>query len=298
MRAFAAAAFALLLASAAGAAEDTAAPVIEHKPVTSAERGAKFVQVFAKITDQSKFFPQVFYRYGSGEYLKPLDMKRLQGQKDVWGANVPVRGDLVEYYIEAYDEYGNGPGRAGDPDKPFRIDTSGGGVAPAPSVVKAPPAAAPPVKSPEETVAPPPARPLPPPAQTTAQAPSGGRTWTWIAGGTGLGLLAGGLLAGVAFKKADDAYQKRLSDPQNSAASLQQQYDANKSLGTTATILSIAGVVLLGTGVGLWFYESPREPGKPDRGSGIYGKGESERGVTVAAAPADGGGAIAVAGKF
>ena len=48
MRAFAAAAFALLLASAARA-DDTAAPVIEHKPVTSAERGAKFVQVFARI---------------------------------------------------------------------------------------------------------------------------------------------------------------------------------------------------------------------------------------------------------
>ncbi|TMA28012.1 MAG: hypothetical protein E6J78_07575 [Deltaproteobacteria bacterium] len=293
MRAFAAAAFALLLASAARA-DDTAAPVIEHKPVTSAERGAKFVQVFARITDQSKFFPQVFYRYGPGEYLKPIDMKRLQGQKDVWGANVPVKGDLIEYYIEAYDEYGNGPGRAGDPDKPFRIDTSGeGGVAP-PPVAKTQPAPAPPA----EAVTPPPVRPLPPLAETTARAPSGGRTWTWIAGGAGVGLLTGGLLAGVAFKKADDAYQKRLSDPQNGAVSLQQQYDANKSLGTTATILSIAGVVLVGTGVALWFYESPRESAKPDRGSGIYGKGESEHGVAVAAAPVDGGGAIAVAGKF
>jgi hypothetical protein len=296
MRAFVAAAFALLLASAARGAEDTSAPVIEHKPVTSVERGAKFVQVFAKITDQSKFFPQVFYRYGPGDYLKPIDMKRLQGQKDMWGANVPVKGDLIEYYIEAYDEYGNGPGRAGDPDKPFRIDASGG-VAPPPPVVQTQPAPAPPV----EPTAPPPVRPSPspaPPAQTTARAPSGARTWTWIAGGAGLGLLTGGLLAGVAFKKADDAYQKRLSDPQNGAASLQQQYDANKSLGTSATILSIAGLVLLGTGVGLWFYEAPHESGKPDRGSGIYSKGESERGVTVAAAPVDGGGAIAVAGKF
>ena len=116
----------VLLLSAAARADDTAAPVIEHTPVTSTARGAKFVQVFAKITDESKFFPQVFFRYGSGaEYQKPLDLKRVQGTKNDWGSNIPVKGDLVEYYIEAYDELGNGPGRSGDPDKPYRVDTSG-----------------------------------------------------------------------------------------------------------------------------------------------------------------------------
>ena len=295
MRALAAASLALLLASAARA-EDTAAPVIEHKPVVSTERGAKFVEVFAKITDESKFFPQVFYRYGAGTYQKPLDMKAVKGQKNQWGAAIEVKGDLVEYYIEAYDEYGNGPGRAGDPEKPFRVDTTGEGGA----IAAAPPPAPAPKKAEPPPAPPPVRRSTPPPAATsTARAPSGGRTWTWVAGGTGLGMLAGGLLAGMAVKKADDAYQARLKDPSNGSASLQQQYDANKSLGTTATILTIGGGVLLAGAVGLWFLEAPDSaPSKPDRGSGIQGKNDDGHGLVIAAAPLQGGGAAVLAGKF
>ena len=133
-----------LFASTAARADDTAAPVISHTPIRYTERGAKFVQVFAKITDESKFFPQVFYRYGAGEYQKPLDMKPVKGQKDSYGANIPVKGDVAQYYIEAYDELGNGPGRSGDPDKPWKVDTSGQGgmvaeVAPPPVVRPTPP---------------------------------------------------------------------------------------------------------------------------------------------------------------
>ncbi|SRR5712691_2632339 len=291
MRALAAASFALLLTSAVRA-EDTAAPVIEHKPVTSTERGVKFVAVFAKITDESKFFPQVFFRYGAGPFEKPLDMKRVMGQKDMWGANIPVKGDLVEYYVEAYDEYGNGPGRAGDPEKPFRVDTTGEGGA----VVTPTPPPPTPVPKPPPVVHPP-----PPPAAVATRAPSGGRIWTWVVGGTGVGMLAGGLLAGMAVSKADDAYQARLKDPTNSAASLQQQYDANKSLGTTATILTIGGAVLVAGAVGLWFLEAPPAdtgPSRPDRGSGIQSRSEDDHGVVIAAAPLQGGGAVALAGKF
>src|SRR5439155_5309935 len=133
------------------------------------------------------------------------------------------------------------PGRASDTEKPYRVETTGEGGA-----IAAAPAPAPAPKKAEPPPAPPPVRrSTPPPAATsTARAPSGGRTWTWVAGGTGLGMLAGGLLAGMAVKKADDAYQARLKDPTNGSASLQQQYDANKSLGTTATILTIGGGVL------------------------------------------------------
>jgi hypothetical protein len=295
MRALAAASFALLLASAVRA-EDTAAPLIEHKPVTSTERGAKYVEIFARITDQSKFFPQVFYRYGSGSFEKPLDMKPVKGKKDEYGAAVPVKGDLVEYYIEAYDEYGNGPGRAGDPEKPYRVDTTGEGGA----VAAAPPAPAPaPKKVEPPPPAPPPVRRVPPPAAATAtaRAPSGGRTWTWVVGGTGLGMLTGGLLAGMAFTKADDAYSARLKDPSSGSGSMQQQYDANKTLGTTATILTIGGAVLLGGAVALWFIEAPSD-NAPSRPGGIQGKNDGDHGVVVAAAPVEGGGAVALAGKF
>ncbi|HEX4383421.1 MAG TPA: hypothetical protein VH083_10740, partial [Myxococcales bacterium] len=73
MRPCQAALLALVLAAPARAA-DTAAPVIEHTPVASVTRGAKWVQIFAKVTDESKFFPQVFFRYGPGDYQKALDM--------------------------------------------------------------------------------------------------------------------------------------------------------------------------------------------------------------------------------
>src|SRR5205814_689538 len=118
-----------------------------------------------------------FYRYGAGAFEKPLDMKAVKGQKDMWVANIPVKGDLVEYYIEAYDQYGNGPGRAGDPDKPFRVDTTGEGGA----VAAAPPPPAPaPKKAEPPPPAPAPARKVPPPAATVSHAQSapasGGRT--------------------------------------------------------------------------------------------------------------------------
>jgi hypothetical protein len=113
-----------------------------------------------------------------------------------------------------------------------------------------------------------------------------------VVGGTGLGMLTGGLLAGMAVSKADDAYAARLKDPANSAPSLQQQYDANKSLGTTATILTIGGGVLVLGAVGLWFLEGPERP------AGVMGQRDDGHGMIIAAAPVEGGGAVAVAGKF
>lgn len=249
-------AFAALFAvTTAARADDTAAPVIEHTPIKFTHQGDKFIQVFAKITDESKFFPQVFYRYGAGEYQKPLDMKPVKGRKGEFGANIPVKGDVAEYYIEAYDELGNGPGRSGDPDKPWRVDTSGAGgmvaeVAP-PPVVKPAPAAPPPAPAPAPKWEPTPApRPKP-----VAQASSGGRTWTWIVGGVGVGALAGGAFTGTAMKSQDDAYNKALAAPGANYDALKQQYDANKSLGQKATILTVAGAALIVGAVVLFFVE-------------------------------------------
>ena len=245
------AALCALFLSFAARADDTAAPVVEHTPIKSTERGAKFVQVFAKITDESKFFPQVFFRYGPGEYQKPIDMKPVKGLKSEWGANVPVKGDLCEYYIEAYDELGNGPGRAGDPDKPFRVDTSGQiQVAEAPP--PAPKAAPLPPPPPPKVVA----APLPPPLPRQIAQASRGRTWTWAVGGVGLGVLAGGLIAGNAMKSADNVYKNTLiADPGANYNSLKAQYDANKSLGTKATLLTAAGGALIAVSVVLFFVE-------------------------------------------
>jgi hypothetical protein len=273
-----------ILFSASARAADTAAPVIEHTPVTSAPGGSKWVQIFAKVTDESKFFPQVFFRYGSGDYQKPLDMKAVKGQKNQFGVNVPVKGDVLEYYLEAYDELGNGPGRSGDPDKPWHVDV--GEVRPA-----APAPAPKPAPAPQVATAPPPA-PRPPPARTDSSF-NGGRTWTWVVGGVGVGALAGGVVAGLAFKSADDAYKQRLADNPAAFPSLKAQYDANRSLGRDATVLVIAGGVLVGASVALYFFE-PKWTGNDDR---RLAEGEGHD-VIFTAAPVDGGGAAVLAGRF
>jgi hypothetical protein len=284
MRPCAAALVALVLSAPARAA-DTAAPVIEHTPVTSVTAGSKWVQIFAKITDESKFFPQVFFRYGPGDFQKPLDLKAVKGQKNQFGVNVPVKGDALEYYLEAYDELGNGPARSGDPDKPWRVDTSGnaGTAQAAPKPAPAPIAA----------TTPPPPRPLPPPVRTADSSAGGGRVWTWVVGGVGVGALAGGLVAGLAFKSADDAYKQRLADDPTAFPSLKGQYDANKTLGRDATILVIAGGTLVAAGAVLYFFE-PKWNGSEAR----HASEESKLDVGFAAAPVAGGGAAVVAGRF
>jgi hypothetical protein len=168
---FCAAAAVLLLCGAAARADDTSPPVISHSPISRGEKG-KQTPVFARITDESKIFPQIFFRFGPGSaYEKPIDMKPVRGQRNQWGGNLPPPpGNVIEYYLEAYDEFGNGPARAGDPDRPFRIDFG-------------------PVQTAQE-----PTLPLPVPAP----APGGrsrGRVWTWLVGGLGLGLLTGGIVA-------------------------------------------------------------------------------------------------------
>jgi hypothetical protein len=287
MRPCSAALLALVLAAPARAA-DTSAPVVEHTPVASVVRGSKWVQIFAKITDESKFFPQVFFRYGPGDYQKPLDMKAVKGQKNQFGVNVPIKGDVLEYYLEAYDELGNGPSRSGDPDKPWHVDTSGN-----PPVAQATPAPAP-APAPKAEGAPiAPPRPLPPPARTADSSAGGTRTWTWVVGGVGVGALAGGLVAGLAFKSADDAYKNRLADDPTQFPSLKSQYDANKTLGRDATILVIAGGVLVATSVVFYFFE-PKWNGSDGRRASE----DKKLDIGFAAAPVQGGGAAVVAGRF
>jgi hypothetical protein len=255
---FAVAALLVLLAAAARA-EDTSPPVIVHTQAAPTARGAKFVQVFATITDQSKFFPQVFYRYGPGDYQKPLDMKPVKGVPDQYGANIPVKGDVAEYYLEAYDELGNGPARSGDPEHPYHVDTSGMPPAVARQNVPVPQPAPKSAWAPAAAPAPAPVAPAPAPRPVVVQ--RSGRVWTWVVGGVGLGVLAGGLLAGNEFKTQDNTYQQNLSAPSSDYASLNSQYTANKSLGQKATILMIAGGALIATSIVLFFVEGGSESG-------------------------------------
>ena len=274
--------------STAARAADTKAPVIVHTPPAGAE--GDVVAVLARITDESKFFPQVFYRYeSSGEYKTPLDMKPVKGEPHMYGANVPVEGHKsVEYYIEAYDEFGNGPGRSGEPERPHRVRLG------APEAPKVTQAEKPAEKTPDSAWGTPAPQPQPQPQPQTHKAPSGAtaraqasaepkRMWTWIAGGVGVGMLAGGLMAGLAAKTAGDAYNDRLKDPQNNPVTLKSQYDAAQGMGSKATILTITGLVFVAGATALYFYEP-----------GFY----SSSGVSMAAGPVDGGAAVAMAGRF
>ncbi|HEX4384727.1 MAG TPA: hypothetical protein VH083_17330, partial [Myxococcales bacterium] len=198
-----------------------------------------------------------------------------------------IKGDVLEYYLEAYDELGNGPSRSGDPDKPWHVDTSGN-----PPVAQVAPAPAP-APAPVASTAPPAPRPRPPAAHTAEASPGGGRVWTWVVGGVGVGALAGGLIAGLAFKSADDAYKQRLADDPTVFPSLKAQYDANKTLGRDATILVIAGGTLVAAGAVLYFFE-PKWNGSEAR----HASEESKHDFGFAAAPVAGGGAAVLAGRF
>ena len=65
-------------------------------------------------------------------------------------------------------------------------------------------------------------------------------------------------------------------------------------MGSKATVLTIAGAVLLAGGVALYFLE----PGlNGSEKPGVVASGY-QPGVSVAAAPVEGGGAVALAGRF
>lgn len=106
-------------------AEDTRPPVITHTPVATAAPGEDVV-ITASIEDESEVFaPTLYFRAPGASSYTSAALARRDG---VYTATVPAATDL-EYWIEAYDEYGNGPAREGAPDRPHRIVLSGAGPA-------------------------------------------------------------------------------------------------------------------------------------------------------------------------
>ena len=119
-------------------AKDTAAPVITHVRVTESPTGRPIL-IRARIDDASEIFASSVYvrAQGSGEYVT-ISMQRVQ---DAFEATIPseqVSGPL-EYFIEAFDEEGNGPAHEGSPDAPLLIKMGGAVLEPPPIVVPPPP---------------------------------------------------------------------------------------------------------------------------------------------------------------
>ncbi len=100
---------------------DNQPPLIEHQPLASAPP-KQSITIKAKIVDNSKIaFPRIYYRQvGETKY----QFVTMQFKNNLFLADIPafmVSQKGVEYYIEAFDEHGNGPAHFGEPEAPLRI---------------------------------------------------------------------------------------------------------------------------------------------------------------------------------
>ncbi len=100
------------------AAPDTAAPRVLHAVVQKGVIGQN-IEVRVQFQDQSEIFePKLYFRrVGELEYAA-IDL--VQGARGEWIGTIPatfVTRD-IEYFLEAFDIMGNGPGRNGSPEKP------------------------------------------------------------------------------------------------------------------------------------------------------------------------------------
>ncbi|MCK6546793.1 hypothetical protein L6R52_13160 [Myxococcota bacterium] len=99
---------------------DSKPPIITHVRVTRSPVG-KPIPIRARLDDQSEIFaPSVYVRVSGVAEFENLPMKRVD---DGWEAviaafDAPV---TLEYFLEAFDEHGNGPAREGTPESPIRL---------------------------------------------------------------------------------------------------------------------------------------------------------------------------------
>ena len=112
---------AMLLVATQAQARDRKAPVIKHRAVRKATQG-QALELHARISDRSGLFePTLYYRLGHAGTFKRLPLIK---KGKTYQATIPaaeISGKSLEYFIESYDQQGNGPARFGGPDKPIKI---------------------------------------------------------------------------------------------------------------------------------------------------------------------------------
>jgi hypothetical protein len=125
-----------------------APPAITHTAVTQATKGQSIELNARLVGDTGVKDPAVMFRHAGEKEYKALPMGNVGG--DNYTATVPrhMASADIEYYLEAFDKYGNGPGRSGAPNVPYTIKvldaragtglTSAGTTPSGPRVVKAP----------------------------------------------------------------------------------------------------------------------------------------------------------------
>ena len=101
-------------------ADDLEAPVIEHQPIREAPLYEP-INFRVQINDDSMIFaPSLYYRYAGQLEYRTLEMKETARAYVAQISGSEVTGD-IEYFLEAFDEHGNGPARTASPKQPIRI---------------------------------------------------------------------------------------------------------------------------------------------------------------------------------
>lgn len=137
---------AALFAGAAPASADTMPPIITHVRIENAPVGKPIV-VRARIEDESEVFaPSIYVRPVGAANYDNIPMEKVE---DAYQATIPAEQvtRALEYFIEAFDEQGNGPVREGTPEDPIRIlvfDPDEGPPPPPPGAEPPPPGVPPP----------------------------------------------------------------------------------------------------------------------------------------------------------
>ena len=107
--------------------EDNDPPVLTHTPVTAAKK-SKVLTITAHATDPSGVFGPVLYLRKKGlpqsEYIPLRMLPSRTGAPGDYALEIPaalVGVDALEYYLEVWDNAGNGPVRAGSAESPLAI---------------------------------------------------------------------------------------------------------------------------------------------------------------------------------
>jgi hypothetical protein len=112
-----------------------APPAITHAALTQALKG-KPVEINARLVgDTGVQGAVVMFRHAGEKEYKALPMGNIGG--DDYTATIPAAMTTsdIEYYVEAFDQYGNGPARSGAPNVPYALRV----MDPSPAPVSAPP---------------------------------------------------------------------------------------------------------------------------------------------------------------
>ena len=109
-----------LLMPTSAQAQDNEPPKLTHESIGEAPlyEPIRFDVVIEDVS--GVFAPSIYYRYAGQVDYRVIELAKEKAKYTAQISGSEVTGD-IEYFIEAFDEQGNGPSRLGSPNQPFRI---------------------------------------------------------------------------------------------------------------------------------------------------------------------------------